>query len=94
VEGEIKVMLVQFLGKYGDLTYTLLYTNISRKKLSAVEDFHFYNGRQTIEAFFKMAKNTYSIKNLRTSKFYGIYTFIWMVAMAHNLIMWFKVIKI
>ena len=94
VEGGVRVMLVQFLGKYGDLTYTLLYTNISRKKLSAEEAFHFYNDRQTIEAFFKMAKNTYGIKNLRTSKFYGIYTFLWMVAMAHNLITWFKVIKL
>ena len=72
----------------------MLYTNISRKKLSAEEAFHFYNGRQTIEAFFKMAKNLYGIKNLRTSKFYGIYTFLWMVAMAHNLITWFRVIKL
>jgi len=94
VEEGLRVILVQFLGKYGELTYTLLYTNISRKKLSAVEAFHFYNGRQTIEAFFKMAKNTYSIKNLRTSKFYGIYTFLWMMAMTHNLITWFKVIKL
>lgn len=47
-----------------------------------------------IEAFFKMAKNTYSIKNLRTTKFYGIYTFLCMIAMTHNLITWFKVIKL
>nr|PZN07921.1 MAG: hypothetical protein DIU64_11465 [Caldicoprobacter oshimai] len=94
LKGGLRVILVQFLGKYGDLTYTLLYTNISKEKLSTVEAFHFYNGRQTIEAFFKIAKNTYGVKNLRTSKFYGIYTFLWMMAMAHNLITWFKVIKL
>jgi len=93
-EGRLRVILVRFRRKDGNLTYTLLYTNISRKKLSCEEAFHFYNGRQTIEAFFKMAKNTYGIKNLRTSKFYGIYTFLWMMAMTHNLITWFKVIKV
>ncbi|WP_279233124.1 transposase [Marinisporobacter balticus] len=51
-------------------------TNISIEKMSAVELFHFYNQRQTIEAFFKMAKNVYGRKNLRTRKFYGIYTFL------------------
>ena len=58
--------------------------------MSAVEIFHFYNKRQTIEAFFKMAKNVYHIKNLRTSKFYGIYGFLWLVFITHNLISWFK----
>ncbi|MBA1336543.1 MAG: hypothetical protein HPY66_2978 [Firmicutes bacterium] len=41
-----------------------------------------------------MAKDTYGIKNLRTRKFYGIYTFLWMVFMTHNLITWFKAIKL
>lgn len=90
LEEGLRVILVQVLGKKGDLTYTLLYTNISKNKLSTVETFHFYNGRQTIEAFFKMAKNTYGIKNLRTGKFYGIYGFIWLVFITHNLITWFK----
>lgn len=90
LEEGLRVILVQILGTKGDLTYTLLYTNISKSKLSAVEAFHFYNGRQTIEAFFKMAKNTYSIKNLRTGKFYGIYGFIWIAFITHNLITWFK----
>jgi len=94
MESGLRMILVQVLSETGELTYTLLYTNISKKKLSAVEAFHFYNGRQTIEAFFKMAKNTYGIKNLRTRKFYGIYTFLWMVFMTHNLITWFKTTKL
>ncbi|WPC44743.1 transposase [Clostridium sp. JS66] len=65
-------------------------TNINNKDMSAVEIFRFYNKRQTIEAFFKMAKNVYHIKNLRTSKFYGIYRFLWLVFITHNLISWFK----
>ncbi|MDI6705265.1 MAG: transposase [Firmicutes bacterium] len=90
----VRRILVQILDTKGELIYTILYTNIGREKLSSVEAFHFYNGRQTIEAFFKMAKNTYGIKNLRTRKFYGIYTFLWMVFMTHNLITWFKAIKL
>ena len=58
--------------------------------MDAVELFHFYNSRQTIEAFFKMAKNTYNIKNLRTRRFYGIYAFLWLVFITHNLISRFK----
>lgn len=54
--------------------------------MNPVELFHFYNGRQTIEAFFKMIKNIYHIRNLRTSKFYGIYGFMWLVFITYNLI--------
>ena len=72
----LRTILVQVLGSKGELTYTLLHTNISRKNMSAVQTFHFCNGRQTIEAFFRAAKNTYGIKNLRTSSFYKIYSFI------------------
>lgn len=83
-------IIVQTLSAKGNLKYSLLITNISSKDMSAVEIFHFYNKRQTIEAFFKMAKNVYHIKNLRTSKFYGIYGFLWLVFITHNLISWFK----
>lgn len=90
----LRTILVQILGSKGELTYTLLHTNISKSTLSAVEAFHFYNGRQTIEAFFKTAKNVYGIKSLRTSSFYGIYGFLWLAFMTHNLISWFRFIKL
>ena len=90
----LRTILVQVLGSKGELTYTLLHTNISASELSPVEAFHFYNERQTIEAFFKTAKNTYGIRSFRTSKFYGIYSFLWLVFIAHNLIVWFKNVKL
>ncbi|OOM80228.1 hypothetical protein CLPUN_13380 [Clostridium puniceum] len=37
-----------------------------------------------------MAKNIYQIKNLRTRKFLGIYGFLWLVFITHNLISCFK----
>ena len=83
----VRNIIVQTLSTKGTLKYALLITNID---MSAVEIFHFYNKRQTIEAFFKMAKNVYHIKNLRTSKFYGIYGFLWLVFITHNLISLFK----
>jgi hypothetical protein len=61
--------------------------------MNTTQLFHFYNGRQTIEAFFKTVKNVYSIKNLRTKKFYGIYSFLWLVFITHNLITWYKTIS-
>ncbi|OGO77927.1 MAG: hypothetical protein A2Y23_04215 [Clostridiales bacterium GWB2_37_7] len=93
-ENDLRTILVQILGSKGELTYTLLHTNISKARMSAVEAFHFYNGRQTIEAFFKTAKNVYGIKSLRTSSFYGIYGFLWLAFMTHNLISWFRMIKL
>lgn len=90
----LRTILVQILESKGDLNYTLLHTNISKGKLSAVEAFHFYNSRQTIEAFFKTAKNVYGIKSLRTSSFYGIYGFLWLTFITHNLISWFRLMKL
>ncbi len=48
------------------------------------------NIAKTIEAFFKMAKIVYHIRNLRTTKFHGIYAFLWIVFITHNLIVLFK----
>jgi len=90
-EDGLRIILVQTLKQNGELVYSHLLTNISKNKMSAVEVFYFYNGRQTIEAFFKTAKNVYGIKNLRTRKFYGIYAFIWLVFITHILITWAKV---
>ncbi|WP_333860731.1 transposase [Clostridium sp.] len=86
----LRIIIVQILTKSGKLKYSMLVTNIAVKDMDAVELFHFYNKRQTIEAFFKMIKNVYSIKNLRTTSFYGIYGFLWLVFFTHNLIVWFK----
>lgn len=85
-EGGLRYVLVRTLTKRGEFVYTMLITNIARAKMSAHDLFHFYNGRQTIEAFFKTCKNAYHIKNLRTKSFYGIYTFLWIVFMTHNLL--------
>lgn len=72
------------------LKYTYLATNIPANDMSAKDLFHFYNGRQTIEAFIKTCKNTYGIKNLRTKRFLGIYGFLWLVFITHNLISWIR----
>jgi len=85
-----RYIIVQTLSPKGKLKYSLLITNISSTEMNTVEIFHFYNKRQTIEAFFKMAKNVYHIKSLRTSKFHGIYGFLWLVFITHNLISCFK----
>ncbi|AVQ37339.1 hypothetical protein C7M56_01085 [Clostridium botulinum] len=82
----VRHIIVQTLSPKGKLKYFVLITNISDKNMSTVEIFYFYNKRQTIEAFFKMAKNVYHIKKLRASKFYGIYGFLWLVFITHNLI--------
>lgn len=86
----LRYIIVQTLSSRGKVKYSLLIANINLNEMSASELFHFYNERQTIEAFFKMAKNIYQIKNLRTRKFHGIYGFLWLVFITHNFISWFK----
>ncbi|MCL2322502.1 MAG: transposase [Oscillospiraceae bacterium] len=86
----LRHIIVKVLTKKMEYEYAMLITNIKKGEKSAEELFHFYNERQTIEAFFKMAKNVYHIKNLRTRKFYGIYGFLWIVFITHNIISLFK----
>ena len=86
----LRHIVVRTLTSKGSFEYTMLVSNIPSRRMSAIEMFHFYNKRQTIEAFFKTCKNVYHIKNLRTRKFNGIYAFLWFVFISHNLLSWFK----
>ncbi len=86
----LRKIIVRTLSDSGKIKYSLLITNIPIKHMNSTDLFHFYNERQTIEAFFKMTKNVYHIKNLRTTKFYGIYAFLWLVFITHNLISCFR----
>jgi hypothetical protein len=86
----VRYIIVRTLTRKGDFEYTMLISNIPAIKMSAHDLYHFYNGRQTIEAFFKMCKNIYHIENLRTRSFEGIYTFLWTVFITHNIISWMK----
>ncbi|HEX9061597.1 MAG TPA: transposase [Clostridia bacterium] len=86
---DLRIILVRVLEKDG-VKHTYLVTNIPNSDMSAKDLFHFYNGRQTIEAFIKTCKKTYGIKNLRTKCFLGIYGFLWLVFITHNLISWMK----
>ncbi|MBU5438471.1 transposase [Tissierella sp. MSJ-40] len=87
---DLRIIVCEFIGKDGQIKYSHLLTNIKAEEMNGVELFHFYNKRQTIEAFFKTCKEVYDIKNLRTSKFYGIYGFLWLVFITHNLIILMK----
>ena len=86
VSTDLRIIVCEFIGKDGQIKYSHLLTNIKADEMGTVELFHFYNKRQTIEAFFKTCKEIYGIKNLRTSKFHGIYGFLWLVFITHNLI--------
>lgn len=83
---DLRIIICEFIGKDGQIKYSHLLTNIKTDEMDAVKLFHFYNKRQTIEAFFKTCKEVYGIKNLRTSKFHGIYGFLWLVFITHNLL--------
>jgi len=89
-EGSLRFVIVRTLTRKGDFVHTMLISNISKAEMSTHELFHFYNQRQTIEAFFNTCKNIYHMKNLRTRKFDGIHAFLWIVFITHNIISWMK----
>jgi len=55
----LRHIVVRTLTSKGSFEYTMLVSNIPSGRMSAIEMFHFYNKRQTIEAFFKTCKNVY-----------------------------------
>ena len=65
-EGSLRFVIVRTLTHKGDFVHTMLISNIPKAEMSTHELFHFYNQRQTIEAFFNTCKNVYHMKNLRT----------------------------
>lgn len=80
----LRHVVVRTLTTKGDFEYTMLISNIPESKMSANELYHFYNGRQTTEAFFKTCKKSTHIKNIRTTRFNVIHAFLWIVFIAQK----------
>jgi hypothetical protein len=74
----------------GTVTYRHLATNISKRRMSALEIHDFYQGRQTIEKYIDQGKNALFMRNLRSRRFYANYAFLLYVMMAGNLVNWTK----
>lgn len=68
--------------------YSVLATNLPASQYPATELWHLYSGRQSIEAFFKLARNSYGMSNLRSREFKAIYGFVWLLFISHNLLKW------
>jgi hypothetical protein len=83
-------LLYEFYLPDGDLEYFLMYTNLPADEFGIQRCFTFYNGRQTIEAFFGQSRHVYNIQNLRSRQFHAIYAFLRFVFLTHNLIHWTK----
>lgn len=86
----VRVVLYEVLTSHGEIKRSRLLTDLPPSQMSAAQLFEFYNGRQTIEAFFRESRHVYGMKNLRSRRFLAIYGFLWLVMMAHNLAMWAK----
>ena len=59
-------------------------------RLGAFALYQFYCGRQTIENFFKEAKNPFNAGKMPSEKFRGCEAYLQFVIMAYNLFEWFK----
>ena len=59
-------------------------------RLDAKGLYQFYHGRQTIENYFKEAKNPFNAGKMPSSKFQANEAYLYLVAIAGNLFVWFK----
>jgi hypothetical protein len=65
-------------------------TNVAREDLPAVEAIRVYNGRQTIEAYFKDEQQALGARHVRTKVWGGAAVFQWLVALTNNLLRWLQ----
>jgi len=59
-------------------------------RLDAIGLYQFYCGRQTIENFFKEAKNPFNAGKMPSEKFRGCEAYLQFVVISYNLFEWFK----
>lgn len=67
-----------------------LITNLNRNQLAEATSIQLYDGRATIENYFKDDQYGLLTKHLRTRKFHGIACFLWLAAMVYNQLMWLR----
>ena len=65
-------------------------TSLEAEDLPAPEALGIYNGRQTIEAYFKDEQQALGARHVRTRVFGGAAVFQWLVAMTNNVLRWMQ----
>jgi hypothetical protein len=86
---QVRGIVCEVTAPSGVVHYSVLLTNLPCT-LDAVTLWRLYNGRQTIEAFFKTGRHVYGMSNLRSRAFTAIAGFLWLVCITHNLRHWIK----
>jgi len=86
----IRRVLYEFYLPDGRCAYSMLVTNLPAATYGVVRLFEFYNGRQTIEAFFCQSRQVFHIQTLRSRQFNAIAAFLHFVFLTHNLLVWVK----
>lgn len=86
----VRTVIIKKIDAKGKTIFNRLLTSISKNEADCVELFSLYNQRQLIESEIKGNKNGLSVTSLRTSKFWGIYAFLYCAFSTFNLFSLFK----
>jgi Transposase DDE domain group 1 len=86
----VRRVLYEFALNDGTCAYSILLSNLPVADFGVLRLFHFYNERQTIEAFFCQSRHVFHIQTLRSRQFNAIYAFLHFVFLTHNLLVWVK----
>jgi len=87
---KVRTVIIKKIDAKGKTLFNHLLTSLPKEQIDCVDLFSLYNKRQVIESEIKENKNGLSIDNLRTSKFWGIYAFLYVAASTFNLFSLFK----
>ena len=86
----VRVVLIRtFSAKKRRFYYTYLTTSLTVSQCQALDLFHFYNGRGTIEKLIERAKNVLQLRHLPTGRFQGLRFFMYLFWLTFNLVVWF-----
>jgi hypothetical protein len=89
-ETPVRVVLIRtYSVKRRRYEYTYLTTSLTAHQCQALDLFHFYNGRMTIEKLIERAKNVLHLRHLPTGEFYGLAFFMHLFWLTFNLVTWY-----
>lgn len=89
-ETPVRVVLMRtFSLKERRYHYTYLTTSLTAHQCQALDLFHFYNGRVTIEKLIERAKNVLSLRHFPTGQFYGLSFFMYLFWLTFDLVVWY-----
>jgi len=85
---DVRLVVCERIHEHGQVSYYVLVTNLPMSTYATVALVHFYNARQTIEAFNKVVDNVLYLTHLRTGSIIANEAVAQFAMLAHDFLSW------